>query len=238
VERTTKKEALGLAAILFCALSSGVAAAGSLECVKRIPHSGWSEGLEWHNAQLWGSYPHSLRVFDPETGDEIASYGVASGYQESVTWFQGRLYALSYSDNKIYQGTLTGTTIKYVAVGTVPDVHGWGLTHDDHDLILSGNGQPYLYFIDPGTMQTVKTLTTQVDDLEDLAWDGRWIWASSYSYFPGTEFRIDPATGAVVEFYTLPEPSECPKLDGVEVHDGQVYITGKNCPWTYIVEEP
>ena len=205
-----------------------------------MPHDGWSEGLDFaDDGALWAPYGHHIRVLDPSSGANQATYTPPTGYQESVTWFQGRLWALSWDDDSIYAGDLgTDGKMLWTLMGHTPDVHGWGITHDDRYLIMTGNGMPYLYFVDPATMTLVKTVTTPVDDLEDVAWDGEYVWASSFSAYPGTEMRLDPETGEVVDLYPLPEPSECMKLDGVAIRNGEIYVTGKDCPFVYVAILP
>ena len=218
---------------------SPTAAADTLEIVRTLPHGGWSEGLDMRDGVLWTPYGHTIREVDPQTGAELARFTPTTGYQESVTWFHDKLWSLSWDDDSIWAGTLDGAGVMHwTMMGRTPDIHGWGITHDDENLIMTGNGQPFLYFVNPDTMALVKTVTTPVDDLEDLAWDGRYVWASSYSDLQGMEVRLDPDTGDLVDLYPLPEPSECMKLDGVEVANGELYVTGKDCPFIYVATLP
>ena len=236
---TTRLARAATAALLLWGIAA-VARAETFDVTRKLPHDSWSEGLDFaDDGALWSPYPHSIRVLDPGSGAIQAIYDPPTSYQESVTWFQGKLWALSYADNSIYAGEF-GTTgkILWTLMGATPDVHGWGITHDDHFLIMTGNGKPFLYFMDPATMTLVKTVTTPVNDLEDVAWDGKYVWASSYSAYPGTEMRLDPDTGDIVDLYQLPEPSECMKLDGVAILDGEIYVTGKDCPFIYVANLP
>lgn len=211
----------------------------TLRVLRTLPHDGWSEGLDVRGGILWHAYPHSIEELDAATGEILRVHEPPSDYSESVAWRGDTLWNLSYSDANVYAGTIGADgAIDWRIAGRGPDVHGWGIAHDGRDLIVTGNGQPTIWFLDPGTLAVTRTIATPIDDLEDLAWDGKWIWASSYSLYPGTIFRVDPRTGAVVDFYSLPDPDACPIVDGIAVDGDVLYVTGKNCPFIWIAELP
>ena len=209
----------------------------TLQVVDRIPRSGWSEGIDVLGDRIWHAWPSVIRELDME-GNVLAEHEPPSTYSESLTWFGGRLFNLSYHNANVYAGTVVDGALVFTVVGTVPDEAGWGITHDGTNLIVSGNGSENLYVLDGETFAHLRTITTPVDDLEDLAWDGRYIWASSYSEYPGQVFRIDPDTGNLVDLHTLPDPDECSIVDGIAVSDGLLYVTGKRCPWIYVAPLP
>lgn len=192
-----------------------------------------------HDGELWHAFPSSHRVYDLMTGVEKRRYTPPTTYSESVTWFDGRLWNVSYHDQNLYAGTLnTAGTFNWVVVGTVPEIHSWGITHDGESIIVTGNGTENLYFLDPADGALRRTITTPIDDLEDIAWDRGTIWASSYSELPGQFFRIDPETGALLDVFSLPYPAECEIVDGLAVADGQLYVTGKQCPKVWVFALP
>lgn len=213
---------------------------GPLTLIRRLPHAGWSEGLDVHGRELWHSFPGSIKVYDKETGDELRELASSpSTYNESLAWRDGELWNVSYDDSNVYVGRPAAEgELDWHIAGTTPEVHGWGITHDPDHVIVTGNGSPFLYFLDPQTAGLVKTVTTPVDDLEDLAWDRGAIWASSYSEYPGQFFRIDPSTGAIVDVHSLPGAGECSIVDGIAVDGTSLYVTGKHCPWVYVFEMP
>ena len=205
--------------------------------VARLPHDGWSEGLDLHEGELWHAFPHSIRVYDPETGEHLRRYDPSSGYSESLTWVGDVLYNVSYSDSNIYAGTLnTAGTFDWTVAGTTPEIHAWGIAFDGTHLILTGNGTENLYFLDPATMELAYTVVTPVDDLEDIAFGDGVIWASSYTEHAGSFFRIDPLTGAVLDVIALPDAADCPIVDGIAVTHDRVYVTGKDCPHIHVGE--
>lgn len=221
--------------ILVCA---HLAFANTLEVIRKIPHTGYSEGLDYHEGYLWHALPREIVKIDPSDGTVLLRFQPASQYSESVMWFLGYLWNVSYSDNHIYAATLEGRTLKFGKVGTVPEVHAWGLTHDGKSIIVTGNYSNKLYFLNPKTLQIEKTLTTPVKDLEDLAWDGVGIWSSSFSTYRGQIFRIDPKSGDVRQFFSIPNPEECPIVDGIAYDGKNLWITGKNCASIYYVKKP
>lgn len=215
------------------------AAEGKLELVRKIPHSGYSEGIDLYEGSLWSAQPKVLRKISPLTGEVMATYKPASEYSESLSWWGSDLWTVSYSDNGIYKGKLRDNGIAFARVGTTPEVHAWGLTHDDRYLILTGDhGSRSLYFVDPRTLKLVRQLRTEISDLEDLAWDGEGIWSSSFTAKKGHVFRIHPNTGKIQGVYELPEPQMCPVVDGIAAMGNELWITGKECPAVYLVKNP
>lgn len=225
--------------VTLLGLSATFAAfADKLELIRKIPHSGYSEGLDYYKGYLWNAFPKSIAKINPKDGTVVARYAPASEYSESVHWFQGVLWNVSYSDNGIYRGLLKGEAFQFERVGNVPDIHAWGLVSDGRNLIATGNYSNKLYFIDPKTFSVTKTITVPVKDLEDLAWDGTGIWSSSFTLHKGHIFRIDPVTGDIGALYAIPAPEECPVVDGIAFDGSTLWITGKECPSIWNVKLP
>ncbi len=238
-----------LLALVLCVTKTayGIKQAGSplqvvlentLKVVRTIPHSGYSEGLDFHEGYLWNALPKEILKIDPKDGSVVARFAPASEYSESVTWFRGGLWNLSFSDNGIYRGTLANGQLKFKKMGTVPQVHAWGITHDGKQLIVTGDYSHQLFFLNPDTAKLVRTLDTNGKDLEDLAWDGEGIWTSSFTQDVGQVFRINPKTGKRSQLYSLPDRQACPVIDGIAFDGKNLWITGKHCPSLYYVEMP
>ncbi len=212
--------------------------ADPLEIVRQIPHSGYSEGLDWKDGFLWHALPKEIVKIDPKNGEVLARFTPGSSYSESLKWQAGKLWNVSYSDNGIYEGTLVGKELKFTKKGTTPEEHAWGLEFDGTNLVMTGNYSNKLYFLNPKTMAVVRTLETPLKDIEDLAWDGVGFWASSYTEHKATIFRIDPKSGTLSKFFTLPNLESCPVIDGL-AYDGQnLWLTGKHCTSIYEVKRP
>ena len=217
---------------------SSVLHANTLELIRKIPHSGYSEGLDYYENYLWNSFPKEIRKIDPKDGTIIQTFKPATDYSESLTWLNGVLWNVSFSNNEIYSGKLEGTHIGFKKRGIVPEVHAWGLVHDGKNLIMTGDYSNKLYFMDPKTVKVVKTLQTDAKDIEDLAWDGKWIWASSFTANKGQIFRIHPETGKVGSYYPIPEPDACPVIDGIAYDGKALWVTGKECASIYYFKIP
>ncbi|MEZ4750514.1 MAG: glutaminyl-peptide cyclotransferase [Bdellovibrionota bacterium] len=224
--------------LLVAFLLSTALSAQTLELIRRIPHSGYSEGLTHHEGFLWHALPEQIVKLDPNEGRVLASFTPATKYSESVTWFQGKLWNVSFSDNGIYAGTLKNDKLVFERKGTTPEIHAWGLTHDGKHLIFTGNYSRKLYFWDPKTRTVVREVETPIKDLEDLAWDGVGIWSSSFTSHKGKIFRIDPKSGSVSGFFELPDPESCPVVDGIAYHKGELWVTGKHCPSIWVLRKP
>lgn len=225
-------------ALLAAAFPKASSAAEKLKVLRTIPHSGYSEGLDWHDGFLWNAFPKESLKIDPKDGTVVAHYAPASEYNESLVWWKGTPFQVSYSDDGIYRGEPSNGDFRWVRVGKAPEAHAWGSTHDGKHVILTGNYSKKLYFFDPKTWKIARTVETSVPDLEDLAWDGQRVWASSFTTFVGTIFPIDPKTGAVDAYYELPDPGECPVIDGLAWDGEALWMTGKHCAKIYRVERP
>lgn len=209
-----------------------------LEIIKKIPHSGYSEGLDFHEGFLWHALPKEIVKIDPKDGQVLARFSPASEYSESIKWFNGRIWNLSFSDNGLYQGELKGTSLVFKKITTLPEPHGWGIERIGNDLVVSGNFSSYLYFFDTQKMKWGRVLKTEATEIEDLAWDGQWLWSSSFSSHSGKIFALDISSGKIQGFWALPEKDQCPVIDGIAVQGKTLWITGKDCPSIYQVKIP
>ncbi len=224
---------------LFCGVALGEKSSKTtLKVLRQIPHTGYSEGLDFHDGFLWRALPKTLAKISPKDGSVIAQYTPATEYSESLVWLAGVLWNVSFSNNGLYRGELKGSQFEFKRVADVPEVHAWGLVHDGKNLIVTGDYSQKLYFLDAKTGKLVRTLETDRKDLEDLAWDGVGIWASSFTQHRGQIFRIDPKTGKSGPSYTLPDAESCPVIDGLAIEGKTLWITGKQCPALYQVELP
>ncbi len=191
-----------------------------------------------HDGELWQAFAKVHVVYDPVTGEKKREYEPPSDYSESLAWVDGRLWNVSFSDSNLWVGTPGEDGFRWEIAGTTPESHAWGIAFTGEHVIVTGNGTPFLYFLDPGTTDVVHVVETPIDDLEDLAWDGESIWATSYVDLPGKFFRLDPATGEVLDVFEVPagEAAQCTDriLDGLAIDDGLLYVTGKRCPYVWV----
>jgi glutamine cyclotransferase len=223
---------------LFLMWLAAPAFADPLEIVRQVPHSGYSEGLDWKDGFLWHALPKEIVKIDPKDGAVLSRYKPATDYSESLVWVGGKIWNVSYSDNGIYEGELGGKGLKFSRKGSTPEDHAWGFEHDGKHFIVTGNYSNKLYFLDPKTLAVVRTTESPVKDIEDLAWDGVGLWASSYTEHKGTIFRIDPKSGKISRFFTLPNPESCPVIDGLAFDGEHLWLTGKHCTSIFQVKRP
>ncbi len=209
-----------------------------LTVLRTIPHSGYSEGLDFHGGYLWHSLPKEILKIDPKDGSIVQRFPPSSEYNESLTWLNGFLYMVSYSDNGIYKGKLQGDKFTFERVGTTPEIHAWGLTHDGKDLLLTGNYSRVIYRMDTKDFAIKSTVTADVTDVEDLAFDGKDLWSSSFTEYRGSIFKIAMKTGKIDTIYELPDPESCPVIDGIAIDGKTFWLTGKNCPSIFNVKIP
>lgn len=216
----------------------------TLKLLRKIPHSGYSEGLDFHEGYLWNSTPESIIKIDPADGSVIAKYKPATTYSESLMWFQGSLWNLSFANNGIYKGKITGDELKFTRVAKMPEIHGWGITNNGKEIILTGDYSDKIYFMDPKTLTIKRTVSAhkktgeKVSSLEDNAFDGKYLWDSSFDSYRGQIFRIHPDSGLVEDFYDLPVKEDCPIIDGIAFDGKNLWVTGKHCPGIYYLERP
>ncbi|NBX76010.1 MAG: hypothetical protein EBQ92_05605 [Proteobacteria bacterium] len=210
----------------------------TLEVINKIPHSGYSEGLDFYQGFLWNALPQRIVKINPTDGSLIESYAPATEYSESIKWVSGKLWNLSFKNKGLYQGQLKDKQLVFEKVGEVPEDCGWGIEKVGREIVMTGNFSNKLYFYDPEHRKWTKTLVTDGVDLEDLAWDGKRLWTSSFSTHRGTIFSVDIQTGKIQSFWELPQKEECPIIDGIAFDGKSLWITGKECSSIYQVKVP
>ncbi|TDQ11901.1 glutaminyl-peptide cyclotransferase [Pedobacter metabolipauper] len=224
-----------------------------------LPHdkSLFTEGLFFHDGQLFESTgsPEDIAESKSMVGIMNTETGVFSAkaeldksvyFGEGSVIFNDKLYQLTYKNQKgfIYDAK----TFKKTGEFRYANLEGWGLTTDSTNLIMS-DGTNKLTFINPATMQPVKSLSvlendTPVDRLNELEYIKGYIYANVW--LTNTIVKIDPATGKLVGkldigpvFFT--EKSK--NIAGMELNGiaylpktDRIYITGKLWSTIYEIE--
>lgn len=226
------------AGALFATLNASGTEFQVLENIKKIPHSGYSEGLDFHQGYLWHALPKKILKIDPKDGAVLQEFKPATEYSESLKWAFGKLWNLSFSDNGLYSATLSSGKLKFQKVSSLSESHGWGIEQVGSELVVTGNFSSKLYFFSPKTKKWIRTLQTQAKEIEDLAFDGKRLWASSFSEERGRVFSIDIVSGKITEKWELKEKENCPIIDGIAFDGKSLWITGKECPSIYQVKLP
>jgi glutamine cyclotransferase len=224
-------------------LSDIIPAKWSAEIIQEYPHleSSFTQGLEFDGNTLYegtGDPNQSGQTLvaevDLNTGEiKRKSTLDASYFGEGITIFGSELFQLTWKNGTCFvydKNTLSVVReLKYTG-------EGWGLCHDDKNLIMS-DGSEHIYFRDPKTFDILKTLEVYSDQgplnyLNELEYiDGKIyanIWTSS------SIAVIDPETGKVLAFIDASNIVKQGKGNG-EVLNGiawnkskdKTYFTGK-----------
>ena len=197
-----------------------------------------SDGKLYEGTGLRGS--SSLREVNLETGDVIQQKNLNAQYfGEGVTVFGNKIYQLTWTSGNVFIYDKSNFELQQTLSISG---EGWGLTNDREHLILS-NGTSVLQFLDPETLNVVKTLTVNdagisLNRLNELEYINGEIWANIWK--EDYIVRIDADTGLVKSYVDLSSISERKGsedvLNGIayDANTGKIYVTGKN--WSKIYE--
>ncbi len=215
------------------------------------PHA-FTQGLEFHNGKLYegtGEPRQSrLRIVDIKTGKPDKDYLIPDPaiFGEGVTIFKNKIYQLTWQNHKIF--VYNPNDIMHPIDTYNWSVEGWGITHDDNDLIIS-DGSSKLYFVQPDEarkeMKTMKILSVadnrgELDSLNELEYINGYVYANRW--YTNEIIKIDTANGhaiGIMNFTGLlkqyaPETpvGDEAVLNGIAYDSAtnKLYITGKNWP--------
>lgn len=223
----------------------------SYNILSTFPHdvSAFTQGLTVYNGKLYES-----------TGREgtswIAEVDIATGKQTKKIELDSKYFGegIAFMGDKLYQLTWQNR------VGFVYDARtfkklrefrnhreGWGITHDNHHLILS-DGSSRLYKLDTATMTAVDSVVVkdsagEVDKLNELEFVDGHVYANRWG--TGLIYKIDPATGTVKGILDLTPLSEQVRqkspesdvLNGIAYEPGSQtwLVTGKLWPALFVL---
>jgi glutamine cyclotransferase len=220
----------------------------------------FTEGLEFHNGQLYessgpstaengagvGPYPSGFGVVDSATGKVIEKVTLdkAKYFGEGITFFKGKIYQITYKEKTGF--VYDAKTYKKLREFTLPTPEGWGLTHDTSHIIMSV-GTNQLYYLHPDSLNTVNILSVHDNNgplttrLNELEYINGYIYANEW--FTNYIAKIDPSSGKVVGRIDLsrqvaeaaqrnPNSNE---MNGIAYDSvsNNILITGKNWPVIY-----
>jgi glutamine cyclotransferase len=220
--------------------------------LKFIPHEGdrtYTQGLEIHDGFLYESSGRdnlsALKKINLETGEVLKQKDLPKFFAEGMTVFNDYITILSYRRGEAHAYDLE--SFKDKNINFLYESEGWGLTNDGSNFIMS-DGSNILYFRDPMTFKTVKTVKVKyqnsalmrINELEYV--DGK-IYANVYG--DNKIYKINPESGQVEAEYDASDLT-CSSLfmsDPEAVLNGIAYnketntffITGKYCPYIYEV---
>lgn len=146
------------------------------EVIHAYPHDpdAYTQGLIFLDGALYestGREGHSsIRKVDLQTGKVLQRYDLAPEYfGEGLTDWGNNLLQLTWQSGKCF--VYDRASFRLVQTFSYKG-EGWGLTHDDKQLIMS-DGTPELRFIDPATFQELRRITVTykgkpVENLNEL----------------------------------------------------------------------
>ncbi len=219
--------------------------------VNTYPHdtNAFTQGLAITDAGLFegtGLYGAStLRRVALESGAVLQQTSLAhSFFGEGITVFGDRIYQVTWREKTgfIYDRDRLEQTRTFTYEG-----EGWGLTHDDEQLIMS-DGTAWLRFLDPETLAETRRVEVRSNDapvtrLNELEYiNGRVfanVWQTDYMVI------VDPDTGTVVSWVDLTgllaaedRTPQTDVLNGIayDTTNGRLFVTGKRWPHIFEIE--
>lgn len=221
------------------------------EVVNTYPHdpNAFTQGLVYADGALFEGTGlngrSSLREVDLTTGGVQRQVDLPDQFfGEGITLFNDRIFQLTWKSQEGF--VYDATTFEQLDTFTYP-TEGWGLTHDDTQLIMS-DGTSTLHFLDPQSLQETGRVTVRYGDqpvvrLNELEYiDGEVyanIWQTNYIA------RIDPHTGQVVGWIDLTgllPPADMTQpvdvLNGIayDAAHGRLFVTGKLWPKLFEID--
>lgn len=222
------------------------------QIVHTYPHDprAFTQGLLYVDGHLYESTglrgESSVRMVDLNTGRVLQKYNLPADYfGEGLTDWGSTLVQLTWQAHKgfVYDRFSFALLRTFTYSG-----EGWGLTHDDNQLIMS-DGTSYLRFLDPKTFQEVRRIhvTTpsgeEIPDLNELEYVGGEIYANIWH--SDRIARISPKTGKLlgwIDLNGLRDPSTAGNPDAVlngiayDAKDNRLFVTGKLWPRLYEIK--
>lgn len=209
----------------------------------------WTQGLLIHDGKLYestGQKQSYIGVVDIKTG--IADKKVVLDDQyfgEGIAILNNKVYQLTWQNHVGFVYDLkTFEKLRDFSYST----EGWGLTHDNHHLIMS-DGTEKLFYLDTATLEPVKTVRVKdkngyVSRLNELEYMEGFILANQWE--TNRVLKIDPQSGDVVGVLDLTplarearmENPQADVLNGIAYHASTklLVVTGKFWPSAYVLQ--
>ncbi len=212
------RPAVGVAALAMLGVVAVVALAQPprVRIVRGFPSPGdYPEGVAWDGSGLWCNNftDGSLHKVDSADGGVLEHYQGQNlpGSPEGLAWDGQYLWSCDWHQGIIVQFRPTPTGIEVENTFPKPANSGpsVGLEWDGTSIWLScwpdlSQGLEFgqLFKLDPVTLAVQQRHVLPVRYIEDLAWDGRYLWSAEW--LRGIGFAIEPATGDTLHTYNTP----------------------------------
>ncbi len=216
------------------------------QIIHEFPHDAkaFTQGLVYVDGHLYESTglngKSSIRMVELSTGQVLQKYDVAAEYfGEGLTDWGSNLVQLTWQTHKgfVYDRFSFSLLRTFHYAG-----EGWGLTHDDKQLIMS-DGTAFLRFLDPRTFREVRRLRVTdekghaVQDLNELEYIRGEIYANIWQ--SDRIARISPQSGkilgwidlsGIIDKRELTDPGAV--LNGIayDAAGDRLFVTGKLWP--------
>jgi glutamine cyclotransferase len=220
--------------------------ADGYQVVHTFPHDpdAFTQGLVYVDGHLYESTGRngksSIRMVDLSTGRVLREYHLADKYfGEGLTDWAGELIQLTW---KAELGFVYDRATFAWKRSFHYDGEGWGLTHDDKQLILS-DGTPVIRFLDPQSFAEIRRISVTDEEGHPLAEinELEYIHGEIYANVWHTDqiVRISPRTGKVVgriDLTGIIDKSELVDPDAVlngiayDAKGDRLFVTGKLWP--------
>jgi len=219
--------------------------------VNSFPHdkNAFIQGFVIHKGQLYESTGQDsswIGIVDIKTG--IANKKILLDkeyFGEGITILNNKIYQLTWENKKGFVYDLNSfEKLSEFSYNT----QGWGLTHDQSNLIMS-DGSSKLYLLDTLTLKPTKTLDVTYDGkpvngLNELEFINGYIYANIWQ--TNLIAKIDSKTGETRGFLDLTKLVQQAKLinpaadvlNGLAWHEGtkSLLVTGKYWPFIYVLK--
>jgi glutaminyl-peptide cyclotransferase len=219
-----------------------------------LPHNSdaFTQGLVVHNNKLLESTGQEgsswVGEVNPASGSHDKKIILDNKYfGEGITVLNNKLYYLTWKNRVgfIYDAN---TYKKISEFEYDPKIkQGWGLTHDNKNLILS-DGTDKIHFLDTTDMKVVRTITVKdgnmrIKELNELEYVNGYIFANVWQ--TNWIVKVDPSNGTVVGKLDLSRLGNeiramyptADVLNGIayDKNSGALLVTGKLWPKAYLI---
>ncbi len=209
-----------------------------VEILATVPHDpeAYTQGLVMSDGRLFESTGRrgesELREVDPDSGEVLRSVELpADHFGEGLTMTSdGRLVQLTWQENVAH----VWDPDTFESLGRFGyDGEGWGLTTLDDSTLVQSDGSDHLVRRDADDFAAISTSTIRrsdgpADRLNELEWDGTWLWANRYQ--SDELLRIDVDCGIVTGVADLGSLREdatgVADGDPIDVTNGIAHIPG------------
>jgi glutamine cyclotransferase len=223
--------------------------------INTFPHDSdaFTQGFEYHKGFIYestgGKGTSFIRKTVLKTGKTLQQKDLNSQYfGEGITLFNNKIYQLTWQSKKGFTYDLnTFEPLKSFAYGESNE--GWGLTHNDQELIKS-DGTERIWFLDPQNLQEKRfieayTNKRKAERLNEIEYVKGKIYANIWQ--KNTIIIIDPKNGTIEGIINLnklrnsvdlKEQNKDAVLNGIayDSENDRLFVTGKNWNKTFEIK--